>query len=116
MSLMTNQVFRLAGDALGLKAGLVRIVMDVPEADIVYCAQFYPALPTESKRGGRPRLEHIKREKRIVKPPLVGQLLRVPRQELQELHDCPRRSRTEPPRRLNREPGVEADAVMVGCG
>ncbi|BEP58150.1 hypothetical protein GmRootV118_53940 [Variovorax sp. V118] len=29
---------------------------------------------------------------------------------------CPRRSRTEPPRRLNREPGVEADAAMVGCG
>ena len=29
---------------------------------------------------------------------------------------CPCRSRTEPPRRLNREPGVEADAVMVGCG
>ncbi|RYF54212.1 MAG: DUF1415 domain-containing protein, partial [Comamonadaceae bacterium] len=29
---------------------------------------------------------------------------------------CPRRSRTEPPRRLNREPGVEADAASVGCG
>lgn len=29
---------------------------------------------------------------------------------------CPRRSRTEPPRRLNREPGVEADAAMVDCG
>ena len=88
MSLMTNQVFRLAGDALGLRAGLVRIVMDVPEADIVYCAQFYPALPAENKKGGRPRLEHIKREKRIVKLPLVGQLLSVPRQELQELHDA----------------------------
>jgi transposase-like protein len=33
-----------------------------------------------------------------------------------ELDRCPRRSRSEPPRRLNREPGVEADAVMVGCG
>lgn len=31
-------------------------------------------------------------------------------------HICPRRSRSEPPRRLNREPGVEADAVMVDCG
>lgn len=29
---------------------------------------------------------------------------------------CPRRSRSEPPCRLNREPGVEADTGMVGCG
>lgn len=87
MSLMTNQVFRLAGDALGLKAGFVRIVMDAPETNTVYCAQFYPALPTKSKKGGRPRLEHTKREKRTVKLPLVGQLLSVPRSELQELHD-----------------------------
>ncbi|MFZ3120319.1 MAG: integrase arm-type DNA-binding domain-containing protein [Variovorax sp.] len=35
---------------------------------------------------------------------------------LRELLECPRRSRTRPPRRLNTRPGVEADAVMVGCG
>ena len=29
---------------------------------------------------------------------------------------CRRRSKTEPPCRLNREPGVEVDAVMVDCG
>jgi hypothetical protein len=29
---------------------------------------------------------------------------------------CLRRSKSEPPCRLNSEPGVEADAVMVGCG
>ncbi|GAB4088290.1 transposase [Hydrogenophaga soli] len=88
MSLMSNQSFRLAGDALGLKAGIIRIVMDAPETNVVYCVQFYPSLPPEIKKGGRPRLEHTKREKRIVKPPLVGQLLRVPRLELQELYDA----------------------------
>jgi plasmid stabilization system protein ParE len=30
--------------------------------------------------------------------------------------DCRRRSKSEPPRRLNIEPGVEADVGMVGCG
>jgi putative transposase len=30
--------------------------------------------------------------------------------------ECLRRSKSEPPCRLNSEPGVEADAVMVGCG
>ncbi|QRY32700.1 pilin [Variovorax sp. PDNC026] len=35
---------------------------------------------------------------------------------LQATAGCPRRSRNEPPCRLNREPGVEADAEMVGCG
>jgi adenylate cyclase len=29
---------------------------------------------------------------------------------------CRRRSKSEPPRRSNIEPGVEADVVMVGCG
>jgi hypothetical protein len=29
---------------------------------------------------------------------------------------CPRRSKSEPPRRPNTEPGVEADFEMVGCG
>ena len=29
---------------------------------------------------------------------------------------CPRRSKSEPPRRLNIEPGVEADFERVGCG
>ena len=29
---------------------------------------------------------------------------------------CRRRSKSEPPRRLNIEPGVEADVGMVGCG
>jgi hypothetical protein len=31
-------------------------------------------------------------------------------------HGCRRRSKSEPPRRLNIEPGVEADVGMVGCG
>ncbi len=31
-------------------------------------------------------------------------------------HDCPRRSRSEPPYRLNLEPGVEADVMAIGCG
>ena len=30
--------------------------------------------------------------------------------------ECPRRSRSEPPYRLNLEPGVEADVVTIGCG
>ena len=38
------------------------------------------------------------------------------RRTARALHSCLRRSKTEPPCRLNREPGVEADAVMVGCG
>jgi hypothetical protein len=29
---------------------------------------------------------------------------------------CPRRSKSEPPCRLNIEPGVEADLSLVGCG
>ena len=29
---------------------------------------------------------------------------------------CPRRSKSEPPGRLNIEPGVEADYLRVGCG
>jgi len=35
---------------------------------------------------------------------------------LPNIIECPRRSKTEPPRRLNREPGVEVDPVMVDCG
>ena len=31
-------------------------------------------------------------------------------------HFCPRRSKFEPPCRLNIEPGVEADFERVGCG
>ena len=31
-------------------------------------------------------------------------------------HVCPRRSKFEPPCRLNIEPGVEADFERVGCG
>lgn len=88
MSLMPNQVFRLAGDALGLKAGLFRIVIDAPEINVVYCSQFAPSHLPENKRGGRTRLEKTKRSKRIVKTPLVGQLLSVPRQALLELHEA----------------------------
>lgn len=88
MSLMSNQVFRLAGDALGLKTGLFRIVIDAPEINVVYCSQFAHSHLPENKRGGRTRLEKTKRLKRIVKAPLVGQLLSVPRQALLELHEA----------------------------
>jgi hypothetical protein len=35
---------------------------------------------------------------------------------LSDRPDCPRRSKSEPPRRPNIEPGVEADFERVGCG
>jgi hypothetical protein len=36
--------------------------------------------------------------------------------EAADFTGCRRRSKSEPPRRLNIEPGVEADVGMVGCG
>jgi hypothetical protein len=33
-----------------------------------------------------------------------------------EMEDCRRRFKSEPPRRSNIEPGVEADFEIVGCG
>ena len=35
---------------------------------------------------------------------------------LAQIFKCPRRSKSEPPGRLNIEPGVEADFERVGCG
>jgi hypothetical protein len=33
-----------------------------------------------------------------------------------ETQDCRRRSKSDPPRRSNIDPGMDADRVMVGCG
>ncbi|MFS2101062.1 hypothetical protein ACCC97_19055, partial [Variovorax sp. Varisp85] len=46
-------------------------------------------------------------------PDLAVHMERLLFAEFTRNQGCPRRSRTEPPRRLNREPGVEADAAMV---
>jgi hypothetical protein len=35
---------------------------------------------------------------------------------LRAYKECRRRFKSEPPRRSNIEPGVEADFEMVGCG
>jgi predicted nucleotide-binding protein len=36
--------------------------------------------------------------------------------DVQGIFDCRRRFKSEPPRRSNIEPGVEADFEIVGCG
>ncbi|OYY25690.1 MAG: hypothetical protein B7X79_12195 [Acidovorax sp. 17-64-282] len=55
------------------------------------------------------------------RPPLPPEteslaLVRVCRLRRYGLLGCPRRSKFEPPCRLNIEPGVEADFERVGCG
>jgi hypothetical protein len=43
-------------------------------------------------------------------------LVEQPWSKVDEIACCPRRSKFEPPRRPNIEPGVEADFESVGCG
>ncbi|MSR16029.1 MAG: DUF1631 family protein [Gammaproteobacteria bacterium] len=48
-------------------------------------------------------------------PESVGIALKAAAQQL-DVHICWRRVKTEPPRRLNNEPGLEAELVRAGCG
>lgn len=85
MHLMPNQLYRLTTDAHGLSAGTYRIVVDDTIAESIYCVLIKPDTPPVKVRGGRPKLEVLKRTKRFPKPPLVGSLHKVGRQDLLDL-------------------------------
>lgn len=85
MHLMHNQLYWLTTDAHGLSAGIYRIAVDDAVADATYCVLIKPDSPPVKVRGGRPKIEVPKRTKRFPKPPLVGHLHKVGRQELLDL-------------------------------
>ena len=85
MHLMHNQLYRLTMDTYGLSAGIYRVVIDDSIADAVYCVLISPATPPTKIRGGRPKIETLKRQKRFPKPPLVGTLHQVGRQDFLDL-------------------------------
>lgn len=85
MHLMHNQVFRLTTDAHGLSAGIYRIIVDDPIGDVAFCVLVKPDSPPIKIRGGRPRIEELRRQKRYPQAPLVGTLYKVCRQDLLDL-------------------------------
>ena len=64
----------------------------------------------DPERDKEPYLQDYEMELVSTDHMLLDVLLRVKAQ------DCRRRSKSDPPRRSNIDPGVDADRVMVGCG
>lgn len=85
MHLMHNQVYRLTTDAHGLSVGIYRIIVDDAIADATYCVRIKSDSPPIKIRGGRPRIEETKRQKRYPPASLVGTLYKVCRQDLLDL-------------------------------
>lgn len=85
MHLISNQVFKLTTDALGLAPGIYRIVVDDAIAKVTFCALIKPDSPLVKCRAGRPRIDKLKREKRHPPAPLMGTLYKVLREDLLDL-------------------------------
>ena len=78
----------------------------------IACKQTYAkeGKTLRGKAGGYAHAKRFKRLRKIVKRQRT--ILGVVMHEVQ----CRRRSKSDPPRRSNIDPGMDADRVMVGCG
>ncbi len=88
MDLIHNSTFRILPEIpsrLSYKAGIYRVILDLPYIDKIACVLIQSEDEPEPRKCGRRKLEKTKRKRRKAPPPLVGELLWMDRSELLEI-------------------------------